>query len=274
MSKIGGLKTKRIEKISKDKQPLISIITVVYNGEKHIEQTIQSVLNQTYNNIEYIIVDGGSTDGTLEIIKQYENQIDYWVSEKDDGIADAFNKGILQAQGEWIGIINADDWYELECCEVISQIKEADFVFGTIRYWDKERSFIDRAKPEIIYEDMRINHPTVFVRKELYDRVGLYDSTYKIAMDYDLILRLFETGKNYKNIEKVLANMRIEGVSQRFWVKSKKEAKSIKIKHGVPRYRAESYLMTIRFKRYLLQLLERYNLQIIHRAYRVILNKR
>lgn len=273
MSTIGGLRTRGIKKSSKEQTPLISIITVVYNGEKHLEQTIKSVLSQTYENIEYIIIDGGSTDGTLNIVKKYEDRIDYWISEPDDGIADAFNKGIKQAQGEWIGIINADDWYEPYCCEVVSQVKEANFIFGTIRYWDEERSFIDRAKPEIIYEDMRINHPTLFVRKKLYEAVGLYNTTYKIAMDYDLVLRLFERGEKYENIERVLANMRIEGVSQQFWVEAKKEAKSIKIKYGVPRYKAESYLMIIRSKRFLLQLLERYNLQIIHQIYRTILHK-
>ena len=95
----GGLRTKGYFKKSYDDKPLISIITVVFNGERYLEQTIQSVIDQTYDNVEYIIIDGGSTDGTLDIIKKYEDKIDYWVSEKDNGIYDAMNKGIKVCYG-------------------------------------------------------------------------------------------------------------------------------------------------------------------------------
>ena len=94
-----------------DKRPLVSIITVVYNGEKYLEETVQSVLNQTYDNVEYIIIDGGSTDGTVDIIKKYEDKIDYWISEKDSGIYDAMNKGIDIASGNWINFMNAGDTF-------------------------------------------------------------------------------------------------------------------------------------------------------------------
>ena len=99
--------------------PLVSIITVVLNGESHLEHTINSVLCQTYENLEYIIIDGGSSDGTQDIIRKYQDKIDYWISESDDGIYDAMNKGILQAKGELIGILNSDDWYELETVELM-----------------------------------------------------------------------------------------------------------------------------------------------------------
>jgi len=105
----GGLRTQGYFKMSYDKKPLVSIVTVVFNGEAYLEETIQSVINQTYDNVEYIIIDGGSTDGTLEIIKKYENQIDYWVSEKDTGMYNALNKGFSCAQGEYLGWINSDD---------------------------------------------------------------------------------------------------------------------------------------------------------------------
>ena len=103
----------------KNNEPLISIITVVYNGEEYLEQTINSVINQTYKNIEYLIIDGGSTDGTLDIIKKYDNHISYSVSESDKGLYDAMNKGISIANGELIGMINSDDWYELDAVELI-----------------------------------------------------------------------------------------------------------------------------------------------------------
>ena len=105
----GGLRTKGYFKKPYEDKPLISIITVVYNGEKYLEETIQSVINQTYDNVEYIIIDGGSTDGTVDIIKKYEDQIDYWVSEKDTGMYNALNKGFSCAQGDYLGWLNADD---------------------------------------------------------------------------------------------------------------------------------------------------------------------
>ena len=95
-------------------KPLISVITVVYNGEKYLEETIQSIINQTYDNVEYIIIDGGSTDGTVDIIKKYEDRIDYWVSEKDKGISDAFNKGVKVAKGDYINFQGDGDGFGCE----------------------------------------------------------------------------------------------------------------------------------------------------------------
>ena len=116
----GGLRTQGYFKTSLEGKPLITVVTVVFNGEQFLEETILSVMNQTYENIEYIIIDGGSTDGTLNIIKKYENSIDYWVSEYDRGIYDAMNKGIALSQGDFIGFLNADDLYNLEVIEELS----------------------------------------------------------------------------------------------------------------------------------------------------------
>ena len=131
----GGLRSSGITKKSTDEKPLISVVTVVYNGEATLEQTILSVVSQTYENVEYIIVDGGSKDGTIDIIKKYECKIDYWQSEPDRGIYDAMNKGIGLAIGEWIYIIGADDFFVDE--NVINELSDLfigsyDVISGTV----------------------------------------------------------------------------------------------------------------------------------------------
>jgi len=128
----GGLRTQGIYKKSSKSRPLVSIVTVVYNGEKYLEQTIRSVINQRYDNIEYIIIDGGSTDGTLDIVEKHEKMIDYWISEPDEGIFDAMNKGIKICRGELIGLINADDYYAPNAIErvVSCYLKEKPDLMG------------------------------------------------------------------------------------------------------------------------------------------------
>jgi len=115
----GGLRTQGCFKTSLPNKPLITVITVIFNGEKFLEETIQSVINQTYDNVEYIIIDGGSTDGTLDIIRQYEHAIDYWISEKDSGMYDALAKGLQLATGHVLAYINAGDYYHKCCFEIV-----------------------------------------------------------------------------------------------------------------------------------------------------------
>ena len=127
--------------------PVISIITIVFNGEKYLDQTIRSVLDQKYPSIQYIIIDGGSTDTSINIIKKYEKDLYFWISEKDNGISDAFNKGIARATGDIIGIINADDWYEPKTFErVAQQMDDADICFGDVQFWKNgEKEFIQKG---------------------------------------------------------------------------------------------------------------------------------
>jgi glycosyltransferase involved in cell wall biosynthesis len=214
-------------------QPLVSIVTIVYNGEQYLEQTIQSVLQQTYPAIEYIIIDGGSKDGSVGIIKKYEGRLAYWTSEKDKGVSDAFNKGITQAKGEIIGLINADDWYEAKTVErVVKAIEHSDIAYGDLRLWKNE-------KPEVIFKgehtylqnEMTLNHPTVFIKKKIYLQYGLFDLSYKYAMDYDLLLRLKLKGCSFIHVPDVLANMRWEGISDRQWLKACREVSIIKNKY-------------------------------------------
>ncbi|PZR08189.1 MAG: glycosyltransferase [Flavobacterium psychrophilum] len=216
-----------------DHLPLVSIVTIVFNGEKYIEHTIQSVVNQGYKNIEYIIVDGGSTDNTLSIVKKYEQHIASLISEKDKGISDAFNKGLRLAKGDIIGIINADDWYEPDAVEkVVKAIDGFDIVYGDLRLLkDGKVDFVLKGDHHYLPKEMTINHPTVFVRKRCYDQFGLFDNDYRCAMDYDLLLRFMKNNCRFNYIPAVLSNMRWDGLSDKKWLLGCKETLLIKNKY-------------------------------------------
>jgi len=216
--------------MNKTEPPLVSIVTIVYNGEKHIEQAINSVLNQTYKRIEYIIIDGGSKDDTISIIKKYESALAYWISEPDKGISDAFNKGLIRATGEIVGILNADDWYEQSAVEqAVNNIEESDIVYGDLQLWKNGKpDFILQGNDHDLAQVMTINHPTAFVRREIYDRYGVFDRRYRCAMDYDVMLRFKVNHCRFKHIPSVLANMRWSGTSDKNWLQGCKETLRIK----------------------------------------------
>ena len=182
--------------------PLISIITVVYNGEDFLEETILSVINQTYKHIEYIIIDGGSTDGTIDIIKKYEDKINYWVSEEDKGIYDAMNKGISLCNGDIVGIVNADDYLYLDSLTKIASIFRDDtlmFTYGQVdlmtedgKQYDTASSLGVKHMKYKIFKHMPFLHPTMFIKKIVYNELGLYNLQYKLSADYDFVLRLVE----------------------------------------------------------------------------------
>jgi glycosyltransferase involved in cell wall biosynthesis len=214
-------------------QPLVSIVTIVYNGEKHLEQTIQSVLNQTYPKIEYIIIDGGSTDKSPDIIKKYNKSLAYWISEKDNGVSNAFNKGIAKSTGEIIGLINADDWYEQTTVEnVVNNIQNQHVVYGNLRYWKNEkRDMTVEGNHEYLTKEMTLNHPTVFIKSNCYKEFGGFNNEFKYAMDYELLVRLMANQCRFKHIPSVLANMRWEGISDKQWRNACLEVLDIKNKY-------------------------------------------
>jgi len=186
----GGLRTQGYFKHTQADKPLISVITVVFNGAEYLEQTINSVIGQTYDNVEYIVIDGGSTDGTLDIIKKYEGQVDYWVSERDEGIYDAMNKGISIASGRWINFMNAGDWFIKK--DIISLIKfldiNADLIYGDheIRYSTIKKQIKTKNILEI-FKGMIFCHQSMFISKKIHMKLPYKHKKYKIAADFDLI---------------------------------------------------------------------------------------
>lgn len=204
----------------------ISIITVTLNNAGYIEDCIQSVLNQDYENIEYIVVDGGSTDGTIDIIKKYEDKIDVWISEPDEGMYDAINKGISMSNGDIIGILHSDDLYIDE--HVIGNVvrefsNHVDSVYADLVY-------VERNNPEKVvrYYDSSVfqiskfaygwmpAHPTCFIKKNIYDKYGLYKTDFIIAADYELLVRFYAKHRvSYSYLQKVIVKMRRGGISTR-----------------------------------------------------------
>lgn len=203
----------------------ISIITAVYNRKGSIAQAIESVTNQTYSNIEHVIIDGASTDGTTEIIKQLIKPKDIFLSEPDKGIYDALNKGLQLSTGEIIGLVHSDDFLANE--RVLSEVAKAfsdpnvELVYGDLDYVSKENT--DRiirhwkSKPfnvDLLKQGWMPAHPTVFIRRSLYEKMGGYNLKYSIAADYDWCIRYLKTS-NIKTIyiPRVLVKMRVGGES-------------------------------------------------------------
>ncbi len=201
---------------------LVSIITVCYNSEKTIRKAIESVLGQTYANIEYIIVDGLSNDNTVAIAKEYESAFlekgySYRiVSEKDNGIYDAMNKGIGMASGELIGMINSDDWYEPIAVETAANTyaeNRYDLFYADLNLIRENGSIIvKRSKLDKYPSSRNWNHPTTFIPKRIYEEMGTYRCQ-TMYDDYDLILRIRGAGKKVVIKNVILANFRTGGVS-------------------------------------------------------------
>jgi len=190
----GGLRTRNIFKKTEINKPLITVITVVLNNEKYLEECILSLHNQKYENYEHIIIDGGSSDDTINIIKKYENKIDYWCSGKDKGIYDAFNKGMQLAKGDYIGFLNSDDYYSHNALELlndyIKKYPKKDFIFGAVK---KHWGVLFGYKPYKIYWSWGFysSHSTgFFIKTDSAKKVGLYNLKYKYSSDYDYFFRM------------------------------------------------------------------------------------
>lgn len=230
----GGLRVSGKYKRNLADKPLISVITTVLNRELYIEKAICSVLNQSYDNVEYIIVDGGSADGTVDKILKYEDCIDYFVSEPDDGLYEGMNKGLSLATGDYILILNSDDWYEENCIKtLVNAIRKykVEMVSGLAIETDRYGRFI-RKIPKIDFGDnvrfrMPLRHETMLISKDLYNRVGPYDDDYKVIADLKLTINLYDNIDSFHQVDEYLMNFRKIGIASEVTPKLIKERKRL-----------------------------------------------
>lgn len=223
----GGRRVRGDLKNSRPNMPLLTVVTVVFNGAVTLEHTILSVIEQAYENIEHIVIDGGSTDATLDIIRKYEDSIDYWVSEKDSGIYDAMNKGIALARGDYIGMLNSDDYFAdpLALEKIVSNFKtsEVDAVFSCLDIVDPanldrviRKYRISNFSPFMLRIGVMPPHPTFYCKKSCYEKAGPYRIDYKIAADFEMLARmLLKYHITWKFIDETTVKMRSGGLSNR-----------------------------------------------------------
>lgn len=219
----------------------ISIITIVYNNREHIASCIESVLRQTYPDVEHLVIDGGSTDGTQAVIENYKDQLGYYRSEPDKGLYNALNKGIKQATGDVIGILHSDDlFYEPDTLKKIVEsfkISKADLVYANGMYVDRDAiSQVKRVYRSKSFKPNYLNwgwiplHTTIYVKREIFDDYGLYDERYAIASDYDISLRWFKNPKLKTHfLNEWVVKMRLGGKSTTASLQKKKSAEDLQI---------------------------------------------
>lgn len=209
---------------------LFSIVTVCYNSVKTIEQTFNSLLGQTYINYEYIVVDGGSTDGTLDIIKKYEAKFGSkmkWISERDNGIYDAMNKGIDMASGELIAFLNSDDYYEKDALCKLNEFykinKNVDFIYGnTILVYNFDNTVItkldipiNKITKKTLNAGMGFIHQSCFVKKSIFKKVGKFNTYFKIGADWDFVIRCYNSNVKFSKINTTISYFSKDGISSK-----------------------------------------------------------
>jgi len=234
----------------------ITIITVSYNSGQTIENTIKSILAQGYDALEYIIVDGDSTDGTLKIVKKYalHHACIKVLSEPDDGIADAFNKGVNLATGELIGIINSDDQLADGALELVNNCyltTNADVIYGDTIVIDKENELKILKKAGVIKRikyEMPFIHQSCFIKRTAYEMVGEYDKKYKICMDYDMLARLYQNNCHFANANGIISIFNYGGTSCEHPIRTVNEDMEIAAKYGLSRREVFKYKLETIFR--------------------------
>lgn len=225
----------------KSETPFFSIITVCYNAQKTINKTLDSLLNQSFENFEYIIIDGASQDGTLSIIKSFEPLFNgrlRVVSEPDAGIYDAMNKGIALARGQYVGLVNSDDWYENNTLEIIwnnvsSGHGKYDIFYGIQNFYKNDQFYKAECVHHSFLNEAPLYHATCFISKETYIRLGSYALDYKLASDYEYFFRCRSNDCTFSYVPKVLANFSLDGATTQRKKESMIETIRIKKKYGI-----------------------------------------
>jgi GT2 family glycosyltransferase len=222
------------------------LITVALNARRTLERTIDSIQSQTFTDLEHIVVDGGSDDGTVELLRARLRPRDYWVSEPDRGISDAFNKGVALASGVLVQFVNCDDWLSPDQVAIAVRGVDAtgaDFVFGDVIFYREDRADFryvgDPNYPKAIRRRMpTLNHATVLARRDAFERVGLFDLGYRCAMDYDWVLRLHLAGGRGVYLPELVGHMNHDGVSNAAYLRTVREVETIAVAHGRNRHLA------------------------------------
>ncbi|TDR41465.1 glycosyl transferase family 2 [Pseudomonas brenneri] len=213
----GGARLRGVAKnLHSDAEPLVSIVTVVFNDVANLQRTIDSIASQTYQNIEHIVIDGGSTDGTLDIIRR-NSSIDYWVSERDCGIYDAMNKGVRHASGTWINFMNSGDVFfdrvTVKSVFLNLDIQESDLIYGDVEVDYGVFKKINKAGPvSSLKTGMQFSHQSLFARRSILEEQG-FDLSYRTAADYNFIFLCWVGGCQFIGIDLVVSSVSSGGVS-------------------------------------------------------------
>jgi glycosyltransferase involved in cell wall biosynthesis len=221
-------------------RPRVTLITVTLNAARTLARTIESVQAQTFQDIEHVVVDGGSRDGTRELLRSMLRPQDTWISEPDDGISDAFNKGLALAAGDYLQFINADDWLspdQVALAVAALEATGADFVFGDLIFYQGGRPAFRFSGDAQYHRSIRrrmpaLNHPTALVRRTAFERVGMFDPVYRCAMDYDWFLRLHLAGGRGVHVRGLVGHMNHDGVSNIDYARTFREVEAIAVRHG------------------------------------------
>jgi glycosyltransferase involved in cell wall biosynthesis len=241
----GGSRTRGVTKSGTSSNPLVSVITVVRNGAASIEKTMTAVLEQTYPNLEYIVVDGASNDGTVDLLRRYDNRIGYWISEPDKGLYDAMNKGIdlVNDPNSYVMFANSDD--RLAATDSVARLVEAgggaDFIYGRQLLTDGHTSAV--LGSEVTLERLarrNISHAATLVRRHVFDTVGKFDLRYKLVADYDFFVRCFARPVSTRFVDQVVSEVSMFGLSETKFMQLLNERLDVIARRysGVPRLSA------------------------------------
>jgi len=266
------------------RKPFLSVVTVNLNCGDQLQKTMESVLQWPAEQVEYIIIDGGSTDGTIDLLRAYDSRLEYWISEPDAGISDAFNKGISLCHGSVIGLLNAGDWYGPDTLPVIQAkfsekaTAKTEVLCGKMQFWfGREKSYCTDSISSLLPKDMTVAHPSCFIKSSVYHRFGGFSPEFRLAMDYELLLRFFVNGVVFAHTRAVLTNMQHDGISELNWREALMETHMARKQYQPESFYSRGiylrYLIGRRYVRFFLQSLGLHGCVEFYRKYLAAVKK-